>query len=60
MEWQSSSQAMLLSSIDGVEVDFVVYTLRRIYWWLGLGQWWPKSTVMSDLGLRGQKLTGGD
>ena len=57
---RTGDRATVIIPGDVVEVGFVVYTLRRIYWWLGLGQWWPKLTVMFDLGLRGPKLAGGD
>ena len=42
----------LLSSIDGDEDGFEVYTLRRVFGWLRLGQWCSKSVARLKLGLR--------
>ena len=51
---------MLLSSIDGEEDGFEVYSSRRVFGWLWLGQWWSKSTAVFEIGLRWSKLVGGE
>ena len=50
----------LLSSIDGDEDGFEVYTLRRVFGWLRLGKWRAKSTAVFEIGLRWSELVGGE
>ena len=51
---------MLLSSIDGDEDGFEVYTLRRVFGWLRLGKWRANSMAVLEIGLQWSELVGGE